>query len=91
MNLGKICIILARPEENRNIGAVCRAMANNGIADLRIVGRQRDYDEEKIRALAIHAFSIWESTHFFHSITPSMCVLLFFPPFSLRCVKKRLF
>ena len=69
MNLGKICIILARPEENRNIGAVCRAMANNGIADLRIVGRQRDYDEEKIRALAIHAFSIWESTHFFHSIT----------------------
>ena len=61
--------MLTRPDENRNIGAACRAMANNGITDLRIIGERENYDEEKIRALAIHAFPIWETARFFHSIT----------------------
>ena len=45
MDLGKICIVLVRPEESRNIGAACRALANNDIADLRIVGEKSDYED----------------------------------------------
>ena len=44
MNLENIVIVLCRPEESRNVGAVCRAMANNGIHTLRIVGKKEDFD-----------------------------------------------
>ena len=69
MNLSNVVIILCRPEESRNVGAVCRAMANNGLKNLRIVGRKEDFDEERVRILAIHAASIWENALFFNSIT----------------------
>ncbi len=69
MNLDKIVIVLARPEENRNIGAVCRAMANNNLHTLRIVGKREDYNDEKVRVLAIHAAYLWENAKFFNSIT----------------------
>ena len=69
MNLSKVVIILCRPEESRNVGAVCRAMANNGLKTLRIVGKKSDFDEERVRILAIHAANIWENAEFFDSIT----------------------
>ena len=69
MNLNNIVIVLAHPEESRNIGATCRAMANNGIHTLRIVGQRSEYDDERVRILAIHAASIWEHAQFFESIT----------------------
>ena len=68
MDLNKIYIILDHPDECRNIGAACRAMANNDITHLRIVGKQEDYDEGKIRVLAIHAAYIYENAQFFDSI-----------------------
>lgn len=69
MNLSQIVIVLCRPEESRNIGAVCRAMANNDISTLRIVGKREDYDDERVRILAIHSFPIWDNAQFFDSIT----------------------
>lgn len=69
MNLSNVVIILCRPEESRNVGAVCRAMANNNIGILRIVGKKTDFDEKKVRTLAIHAASIWENAEFFDSIS----------------------
>ncbi len=69
MNLDNIAIILCRPEESRNIGSVCRAMANCGIHDLRIVGKREDFDDERVRILAIHADKIWENARFYGSIT----------------------
>ena len=54
MDLTQTYIVLCRPEESRNIGSVCRAMANSGLSKLRIVGRREDYDDEKVRVLAIH-------------------------------------
>jgi len=69
MNLEKIYIVLDRPEESRNVGAACRAMANNDISHLRIVGRRKNFDDTKIRVLAIHAAAIWDSAEFFESIT----------------------
>ena len=68
MNLEQIVIVLCRPEESRNIGAVCRAMANNDISTLRIVGRREDYDDERVRILAIHSVPIWDNAQFFDSI-----------------------
>ena len=68
MNLSKIAVVLCRPEESRNIGAACRAMANNGISILRIVGRREDFDDEAVRRLAIHAAGIWERAEFFDTI-----------------------
>src|SRR5574344_854645 len=77
MNLDNIVIVLDRPDESRNIGAVCRGMANNGIHTLRIVGKKEEIDEERVRILAIHAANIWEKTEFFSSITEatSDCVM----------------
>lgn len=68
MKLDDIYIILCRPDESRNVGSACRAMANMGMKNLRIVGKKADYDEEKVKTLAIHAFSIWENAVFFDSI-----------------------
>ena len=77
MNLSNVVIILCRPEESRNVGAVCRAMANNSLKTLRIVGKKQDFDEERVRILAIHAAPIWENAEFFDSITEAAkdCVL----------------
>ena len=69
MNLDNIVIVLDRPEESRNIGAVCRAMANNGIHTLRIVGKKEEVDEERVHILAIHAGYIYDNAEFFDSIT----------------------
>jgi tRNA/rRNA methyltransferase len=77
MNLSGISVVLVRPEENRNIGAVCRAMANSGMSSLRIIGKKEDYDDEKIRVLAIHAAYIWEQASFFSSITQACADCIF--------------
>lgn len=69
MNLSNIVIVLDHPDESRNIGAACRAMANNDISDLRIVGNKADYDIEHIHVLAIHAGPIFDKANFYNSIT----------------------
>ncbi len=69
MDLNKVYIVLARPEEARNIGSACRAMANSDITHLRIVGKKQDYDAEKVHVLAIHASHIFDNAEFFGSIT----------------------
>ena len=68
MDLNKLYVVLCRPEESRNIGAACRAMANSGVSHLRIVGRREDFDAERVRILAIHAAPIWERAEFYDSI-----------------------
>ena len=69
MNLSNIVIVLDHPDESRNIGAACRAMANNDISELRIVGNKADYDIEHIHVLAIHAGGIFDKANFYDSIT----------------------
>ncbi len=69
MNLNNIVIVLDHPDESRNIGAACRAMANNDISELRIVGKKEDYDLEHIHVLAIHAGPIFDKANFYNSIT----------------------
>ncbi len=69
MDLTQTYIVLCRPEERRNIGSVGRAMANSGLSNLVIVGHREDYDDEKVRVLAIHSAYIWEQAEFYESIT----------------------
>ena len=69
MKLSNIVIVLDHPDESRNIGAACRAMANNDISELRIVGNKADYDIGHIHVLAIHAGGIFDKAQFFNSIT----------------------
>lgn len=69
MDLSKVFIVLDHPDECRNIGSACRAMANNDITHLRIVGKREDYDTEKVHILAIHAAYIYDNAEFFDSIT----------------------
>ncbi len=79
MNLKNIVIILSRPEEARNIGSVCRAMANSSLHSLRIIGEKDKIDTEKVKVLSIHAYSIFENAEFFSSIkeATSDCVCSF--------------
>lgn len=69
MNFDNVVIILDRPGESRNIGAVCRAMANCSMHSLRIVGtKKEDIDTEAVYRLAIHAGSIFDNAVFFDTI-----------------------
>ena len=89
MDLSQIAIILCRPEESRNIGSVCRAMANAGIRDLRIVGQRKNYNDEKVRILAIHAAYIWDKAQFYPSITEATKDRSFIAGTTRRRGKKR--
>ena len=69
MNLNNVVIILDRPGESRNIGAVCRAMANCNIHTLRIVGtKKEDIDIEAVYRLAIHASYLFDKAEFYNTI-----------------------
>lgn len=89
MNLENIVVVLCRPEESRNIGAVCRAMANNSIHHLRIVGKKADIDVEKVHVLAIHAADIFDKAEFFDSITQATADCVFSAGTTRRKGKKR--
>lgn len=89
MNLENVVVVLSRPEESRNIGAVCRSMANNSIHTLRIVGKKEDVDEERVRILSIHAFDIYQKAEFFDSITEATKDCAFAAGTTRRKGKKR--
>ena len=89
MNLNNIVIVLTRPDESRNVGAACRAMANNGISKLRIVGKRADFDDERVRILAVHAATTWENAEFFDSITAATSDCVFAAGTTRRRGKKR--
>ena len=89
MNLNKIIIVLDHPDESRNIGAACRAMANNDISELRIVGKKEDYDIEHIHTLAIHAAPIFDKTNFYDSINQATADCSISAGTTRRCGKKR--
>jgi len=72
MHLQDIIIILSRPQEDGNIGAVCRAMKNMGLTHLRIVSPSPEIDEKVIRARAVHAEDIWENTKCFDNFSSAI-------------------
>lgn len=58
--LQHIRVVLSRPQESKNVGAVCRAMKNMGLTRLYIAGFP-DLDREKAEVLAIHASDVLDN------------------------------
>jgi tRNA/rRNA methyltransferase/tRNA (cytidine32/uridine32-2'-O)-methyltransferase len=81
MKLQEITIILCRPLDPGNIGAVCRAMMTAGLSRLRITGlsgAELAPVEGEIRSRAVHAAGIWEGARFFDTLEEAAadCALL---------------
>ncbi|GHV88659.1 hypothetical protein AGMMS50267_10190 [Spirochaetia bacterium] len=76
MRLSDVVIVLVRPSEAGNVGAVCRAMMNMGLSRLRVVvpavsGEQaaiepsRALNGSTVRSRAVHAGEVWDKAEFF--------------------------
>ncbi|MFQ3548070.1 MAG: RNA methyltransferase, partial [Termitinemataceae bacterium] len=78
MKLSEIVIVLSRPAESGNVGAVCRAMKNMGLHSLRIVAPEAPLSDEQIRARAIHAADVWEQAAFYETLSEALadCALV---------------
>jgi tRNA/rRNA methyltransferase/tRNA (cytidine32/uridine32-2'-O)-methyltransferase len=72
MLLEDIVIILSRPCEPGNVGAVCRAMKNMGLQRLRIAGDCRNLKPELILSRAVHAGDVWEGAEFFGTLEEAL-------------------
>jgi tRNA/rRNA methyltransferase/tRNA (cytidine32/uridine32-2'-O)-methyltransferase len=85
MRLENIIIVLARPSEPGNTGAVCRAMKNMGLSRLRLAapvyqagpdpnirGLPEGQELEKLLSRAIHARGIWENARHFDSLEAAL-------------------
>jgi len=67
MDLSDIVIILCRPSEPGNVGAVCRVMKNMGLTHLRIVA-PAPFDESTLLARTVHAEDVWRNADFFYTL-----------------------
>ena len=92
MCLADVIIVLSRPAEAGNVGAVCRAMENMGLSRLRLVapmftgepitlseaGFGYGGNEAVIRARAVHAADVWETVETFDSLAAAIkdCALV---------------
>lgn len=68
MRLEDVSIILCRPSEAGNVGAVCRAMKNMGLFSLRVILGEKNLDLEEIRKRAVHAEDVWDSVQLFSDL-----------------------
>jgi len=68
MLLNNIKIVLCQVSEAGNAGAVCRAMKNMGLTELRLAAPQ-PLVIEKIYTRAVNAWDIWENTRIFDSLS----------------------
>ena len=71
-NLDRIRIVLVETQDGANIGSVCRAMKTMGLSDLAIVGKRDNYDDNRVRTLALHASDLWENASFFPSLDEAL-------------------
>jgi tRNA/rRNA methyltransferase/tRNA (cytidine32/uridine32-2'-O)-methyltransferase len=85
MRLNDIIIVLCRPSEPGNTGAVCRAMKNMGLSRLRLTapmypagnspggrGLPQGPELETLLARAVHAAEIWENARCFPGLEAAL-------------------
>jgi tRNA/rRNA methyltransferase len=70
-------IILVEPQMGENIGAAARAMANFGLADLRLVAPRDKWPNAKARAMASGAHAIVDGARVFESAEAAVADLNF--------------
>lgn len=68
-------IILSRPQLGENIGAAARAMANFGLADLRLAAPRSAWPNQKAVAMAAGAASLVESARVFLDVRDAIADL----------------
>jgi tRNA/rRNA methyltransferase/tRNA (cytidine32/uridine32-2'-O)-methyltransferase len=71
MVLSDIVIILCRASEPGNVGAVCRAMKNMGLSQLRMVA-PGSMDETPLLARTVHAEDVWHNARFFDTLAAAV-------------------
>jgi tRNA/rRNA methyltransferase/tRNA (cytidine32/uridine32-2'-O)-methyltransferase len=82
MELSEVMIVLSRPAEPGNVGAVCRAMKNMGLERLRLAAPRFPAPQEAageyggaeavIRARAVHAADVWDQAETFDSLSSAV-------------------
>jgi tRNA/rRNA methyltransferase/tRNA (cytidine32/uridine32-2'-O)-methyltransferase len=72
MSLENIMIVLSRPSESGNVGAVCRAMKNMGLSRLRIIAPEKPLDNAMIQARSVHAADVWERAEHFETLKDAL-------------------
>ena len=70
-------IILVEPQLGENIGMVARAMANFGLAELRLVNPRDGWPSEKARAAASNATHVVDATRVFDDLPTAVADLNF--------------
>src|SRR5271156_2510577 len=68
-------IILSRPQLGENIGAAARAMANFGLADLRLVEPRDGWPNKKAEAMAVGAVGVIDDARVFGTTPEAMAEL----------------
>ena len=71
MRLSDVEVVLCRPAEAGNVGAVCRAMKNMGLGRLSLVA-SAELDVGKLLARAVHAGDVWEKARTFDGLAPAV-------------------
>ena len=82
----KFSFILVQPEDDRNVGAVARAMNTMGHHDLRLVNPISDHLSEKARVLAHGSTHLLEEAQVYSSLSEAIADL----DFSLITKRKRM-
>lgn len=72
MPLNQFSIVLVEPQGPLNIGSICRAMANFGFNDLRLVNPQTDHLCDDARRMAVKATPLLEEAQIFTSLNEAL-------------------
>lgn len=77
MNTSAPAVILVAPQLSENIGTTARAMANFGLADLRLVTPREGWPSDKARAAASRADSVIDAARVYESLEEAIADLRF--------------
>jgi tRNA/rRNA methyltransferase len=67
----RYAVVLCRAEEGGNVGSACRAMKTMGLSRL-VLAACPDYDVDRIRMMAVHAFDVYEAAVRFPSLESAL-------------------
>ena len=72
MSIARVTIILVEPQLAENVGSAARAMANFGLADLRLVNPRPDWRSDKALAAASGAGAVLQEAHVYPTLADAV-------------------
>ncbi|MCL2192300.1 MAG: RNA methyltransferase [Treponema sp.] len=88
MHMSDIVVVLCRPSEPGNVGAICRVMKNMGLSRLHLVAPE-PLDRATLLARAIHADDVWRNSRSFDTLPEAIAGCSFAVGTTCRRGKKR--